>query len=62
MSRPFEMRIEDVIEMIDEAMEEAKKKRRKISEDDLLREIVDEVLLDVPSRGLRAQVRRRLGL
>lgn len=62
MAYTYDMTAEQVLEMIEDAFADARKRKRKISDEKLRREVAEEILLEIESRGLKAQVRRRLGI
>lgn len=56
------MTAEEIIQQIEEGVEDAMADHPELSRDEVMRSVAESILLDVQSRALRAQVRRRLGI
>lgn len=58
----YETTANEVIADIEEGIADALSENPKLSREDVISSVVESILRDVPQRGLRAQVRRRLGI
>lgn len=58
----YETTADAVIADIEDEIAFALKENKKLSREDVLRDVAEAILQDVRQRGLKAQVRRRLGI
>lgn len=58
----YETTADTVLADIEEEIAFALKENKDLSREDVVRDIAEAILRDVPQRGLKSQVRRRLGI
>jgi len=58
----YEATAEEVIADIDEEVSWALEENPALSREDVIKDIAEAILRELPQRGLKAQIRRRLGI